>query len=375
MKQKNTVYIGLGSNKGNKFENLQQAVDEIFNKIGTVLKISKVYKTPALDFNGDPFNNACIKIETTLSPKLLLKKLLDIEKQMGRESRNSEAYENRVIDLDILFFNNEVINDKNLTIPHPKLQERLFVLQPLAELEKELEHPVLKQSVALLLNNGPDQSKIEPLSIWLKNPKQYYKFSNYNYIAIEGNIGAGKTSLANQIAEDFNAKPLLERFADNPFLPKFYKAQKRYAFILEMSFLADRHQQISEELAQLDLFKDFIISDYDIHKSLIFSKITLEEEEFKLYRRLFYQVYRDITKPDLYIYLIQSTAQLQQNIKKRGRNFETNIPPTYLDKINEGYLEFLKTQTDLNIKIIDVSGLDFVAKREDYISLLHKIME
>src|SRR5690606_20921160 len=113
-----------------------------------------------------------------------------------------------------------------------------------------------------------------PIYIWLKNPSKQFQFSNYNYIAIEGNIGAGKTSLTSMISQDFNAKLILERFAENPFLPKFYEDAKRYAFTLEMSFLADRYQQISDDLSQLDLFKDFIISDYDIFKSLIFSKIT-----------------------------------------------------------------------------------------------------
>ena len=114
----------------------------------------------------------------------------------------------------------------------------------------------------------------------LKNPKDNYSFGNYNYIAIEGNIGAGKTNLTSKIANDFNAKLILERFADNPFLAKFYKAPERYAFTLEMSFLAERYQQISDDLSQRDLFKDFMISDYDVYKSLVFSKITLPEDEF-----------------------------------------------------------------------------------------------
>ena len=192
-------------------------------------------------------------------------------------------------------------------------------------------------------------------------------------MAIEGNIGAGKTSLASMMAEDFNAKLILERFADNPFLPKFYKEPQRYAFTLEMSFLADRYQQISDDLSQLDLFKDFMVSDYDVHKSLIFSRVTLPEDEFKLYRKLFYQVYKDIAKPDLYVYLYQNTERLQENIKKRGRKYEQDIDDAYLDKINSGYLEFLKNQTELNVKIIDISNKDFVKNREDYLWVLDEI--
>jgi deoxyadenosine/deoxycytidine kinase len=175
------------------------------------------------------------------------------------------------------------------------------------------------------------------------------------------------------MAHDFNAKLILERFADNPFLPKFYEDANRYAFTLEMSFLADRYQQISDDLSQLDLIKDFIVSDYDVFKSLIFSKITLNGDEFNLYRKLFYLMYKDLRKPDLYVYLYQSTAQLQENIKKRGRVYEQNIADEYLEKINTGYLEFLKMQTDFNVKIIDISDKDFIDNRADYLWVLEAI--
>ena len=156
-------------------------------------------------------------------------------------------------------------------------------------------------------------------------------------------------------------------------MPKFYKEPNRYAFTLEMSFLADRYQQISDDLSQLDLFKDFIVSDYDVFKSLIFSKITLQPDEFKLYRKLFYLMYKDIAKPDLYVYLYQNTQRLQANIKKRGRKYESEIADDYLEKINAGYLDFLKSQSDLKVKIIDISDKDFVKSREDYLWLIKEI--
>ena len=124
---------------------------------------------------------------------------------------------------------------------------------------------------------------------------------------------------------------------------------------------------------KLDLFKDFIVSDYDIYKSLIFSKITLPEDEFKLYRKLFYLMYKDIAKPDLYVYLYQNTARLQENIKKRGRDYEQKIDNSYLEKINSGYLDFLKNQSELNVKIIDISDRDFIENREDYLWILDEI--
>jgi len=207
----------------------------------------------------------------------------------------------------------------------------------------------------------------------LKTPINRLKLDHFNYIAIEGNIGAGKTTLTNKLAEDFNAKSVLERFADNPFLPKFYEDQSRYAFPLEMSFLADRYQQISDDLAQFDLFKDFIVADYHIFKSLIFAKVTLAEDEFRLYKTMFDIIYKEIPKPDLYIYLYQSTERLLHNIKERGRNYEQEIPAAYLDKINNGYLDYIKSQTGLNVLIIDVTDRDFQNNQRDYVYILNEI--
>lgn len=373
MSQLNTVYISLGSNQGDRLKNLQTAVDAVFNKVGNIQLIAKVYNTPALGFEGPDFLNTCLVLRTEFLAEDVLKLLLQIETQMGRGRHKSGGYESRIIDLDILFFNADVVHTKDLIIPHPQIANRKFVLQPLFEIGPRQVHPTLNQTISELLENCEDKSTLEPINIWLKNPSKKFNLSQYNYIAIEGNIGAGKTSLATKISNDFNAKLILERFADNPFLPKFYEDAKRYAFTLEMSFLADRYQQISDDLSQLDLFKNFIVSDYDIYKSLIFSKITLPEDEFKLYRRLFYLMYKDIAKPELYVYLYQNTERLQENIKKRGRDYEQNIENDYLDKINSGYLDFLKNQTELNVKTIDISDRDFVMNREDYLWILNEI--
>jgi len=175
------------------------------------------------------------------------------------------------------------------------------------------------------------------------------------------------------IAKDFNAKIILERFADNPFLPKFYEDNDRYAFPLEMSFLADRYQQLSDDLAQFDLFKNFIVSDYYIFKSLIFAQVTLQKEEYFLYRKMFDIMYKEISKPDLYIYLYQNTPRLLENIKKRGRDYEQNISPEYLDKIHQGYNTFIKTEENLNTLIIDVSDKDFLNSPNDYKDVIDSI--
>lgn len=364
----------MGSNIGNKFEYLQKALNAIFEEIGTIAKVSSIYQTPALGFESDDFLNCVVWVKGTMSPSKVLTTLLAIEKKMGRERTDTEGYTARVIDIDIIAIDDVIKKTKSLILPHPEMEHRKFVLQPLAELNSSWEHPVSKKNIIRLLADTQDESIIVKQSKWLRNPGKDFDIVKYNYIAIEGNIGAGKTSLAAKIAEDFNAKLILERFKDNPFLPKFYKDQQRYAFPLEMSFLADRYQQLLEDIAQYDLFKDFVVADYDAYKSLIFAKVTLQEEEFNLYKKLFHLMHKELAKPDVYIYLYQNTERLLENIKKRGRAYEKSIKASYLKKINEGYLEFIKNQHSDNIKIIDISNMDFVANRKDYLAILTEIM-
>ena len=195
----------------------------------------------------------------------------------------------------------------------------------------------------------------------------------YNFIAIEGNIGAGKTSLATKIADDFNARLILEQFEENSFLPKFYKEPDKYAFPLEMSFMASRYQQLKDQLGTYDLFKTFTISDYFIVKSLIFAKKTLPQDEFKLYTSFFNIIFHQLPKPDLLVYLYVDTDRLQSNIKLRGRPYEQDIQEDYLAKIQEGYLEFIKQQNDMRILILDTNSLDFVNRSEDYEKILEHL--
>ena len=373
MTHEKTVLIGIGSNTGDKVNHLQSAIDAIHTQIGSIDQLSRLYQTPALGFEGADFINGCLKVSTQLEASQVLDKLLAIEQHLGRIRYDDGQYHSRTIDLDLLFYDSLISKSERLELPHPRLHERRFVLQPLADVAPDFEHPVLKHSISKLLENCKDYSPLTPLEDRLTNPIQSFDFSNYNFIAIEGNIGAGKTSLTHMMSHDFNAKKILERFADNPFLPKFYEDATRYAFTLEMSFLADRYQQISDDLSQLDLFKDFIVSDYDVFKSLIFSKITLSEDEFMLYRKLFYQVYKDIARPDLYIYLYQNTERLQENIRLRGRDYEQTIESSYLDKINSGYLEFIQKHPEFNVKIIDISNRDFIKNRVDYLWILEQI--
>jgi len=190
--------------------------------------------------------------------------------------------------------------------------------------------------------------------------------TKYNFIAIEGNIGAGKTSLTTMIANDFNAKLILEQFADNAFLPKFYEEPEKYAFPLELSFLAERYEQLKKELTSRDLFKSFTIADYFINKSFIFARKTLPTDTFALYIKLFGIISEALPKPDLLVYLYLDVDNLVRNIKNRGRDYEQTIKREYLEQIQESYLEFIRQQTNLRVVIVDTNNIDFVNNIDDY---------
>ncbi len=367
-----TAYLSLGSNLGDKLNHLQDAVFAVHKNIGEVLRISPVYESSSWGFEADDFLNICISIKTDMRPHSLLAALLKIETQLGRERFQEEGYQPRTLDIDILYYEKEHFFSDNLVIPHPELPFRKFVLKPLSDIAPQFYHPVLNKDTRNLLQECKDRGSLKKTAHRLNRSRKEL-FSNLNFIAIEGNIGAGKTTLANKIAEDFNGKLVLERFADNPFLPKFYEDKNRYAFPLEMSFLADRYQQFTDDTSQYDLFKSFMVSDYDIYKSLIFAQVTLQDDEFTLYRKLFHLMYKEVKKPKLYVYLYQTTARLLQNIKKRGRDYEQNIEPEYLERINTGYFEFIKSYPEQNNLIIELGELDFVQNSEDYETIIDKI--
>jgi len=195
----------------------------------------------------------------------------------------------------------------------------------------------------------------------------------YSYVVIEGNIGAGKTSLASRIADDYNAQLALEQFADNPFLPKFYKEPDKYAFQLELSFLASRYKQLNEEFGTRDMFKSFTVADYYFMKSLVFAATTLKGDEYNLYRHIFYIIYGQMPKPDIFVYLHQAPGRLLENISRRGRDYEKHITAEYLQKIQESYFSFFRQNPGARYLIIDVNNIDFVENEEHYRKLTETI--
>ena len=181
----------------------------------------------------------------------------------------------------------------------------------------------------------------------------------YRYIAIEGNIGAGKSTLANLLAKHYDAQLILEEFADNNFLPKFYQDAERYAFPLELSFLADRYKQLKHRLPHTDIFQQKIITDYLFTKSKLFARINLQGQEYELFQQLFDIIDPHLPPPDLLIYLHAPVARLQQNIKKRGRLYEQNISGEYLERVQDVYQQYLKQELQKTL-IIDTSTVDFI---------------
>jgi deoxyadenosine/deoxycytidine kinase len=195
----------------------------------------------------------------------------------------------------------------------------------------------------------------------------------YKFISIEGNIGAGKTTLAHILSKALNARLILEEFADNPFLAKFYENPAQYAFSVELFFMAERFKQLKDLVSQQDLFQNITISDYLFTKCLLFAKVNLSEEEFRLYQRLFEIMNQQMIQPDLLIYLHSPVSKLQENIKKRNRSYELNIQNDYLFNLQETFTNYIK-QHHIKTLVVDASNADFLSN-EKHIEVLLKALE
>jgi deoxyadenosine/deoxycytidine kinase len=185
----------------------------------------------------------------------------------------------------------------------------------------------------------------------------------YNFVTIEGNIGAGKTTLAHLLSNHYNARLILEEFAENPFLPKFYESPAQYAFPLELFFMAERYKQLKELLQTKDMFQQVTISDYLFTKCLLFAKVNLPDEEFRLYQKLFDIINPQIVQPDILIYLHTPVNKLKENIKKRNRQYEQSIPNDYLFSLQETYTQYIK-QHHIKTLFVDASNADFLGNEQ-----------
>lgn len=194
------------------------------------------------------------------------------------------------------------------------------------------------------------------------------------YIVVEGNIGVGKTSLTQRLVEAWQVPALYERFLENPFLPRFYEDPKRYAFSVETAFLAERYRQMHDEFSNVDLKKSGLLADYSFYKSLIFARRNLDADEYRLFSELFGIVNSKLPQPYLFVYLKTNTQKLLDNIQKRGRDFEKHIDAAYLERIDQGYIEFMREVSGMRCLLVHTHELDFVQNPED-LKLLQKILE
>ncbi|MCU0359807.1 MAG: 2-amino-4-hydroxy-6-hydroxymethyldihydropteridine diphosphokinase [Bacteroidia bacterium] len=358
----NTAFLSLGGNLHERADTLFKARLAILKQCGTIVKASSLFETEAWGTSSEnAYLNQVVEIRTALSSKSLLSELLSIETSLGRK-RTEDRYADRVIDLDVLFYNGDCIRLEHLTVPHPQLEFRKFVLVPLCEIAPTLLHPVLKKTVRELLENCKDTLNVRKLSP-VRLPR---------YICIEGNIGSGKTSLAKVLAPHLGAFYLQEQYEDCRLLPLFYKEPSRYAFALEFSFLLNRFEHIS---ACFEAEHTRIISDYSLFKSLCFAKVNLKQDEFQLFEKQFQTILQKLPEPDFIIHLNAHSDLLLQNISKRSRNFETQISKDYLHKVSSTYEKTFGSLTNIPQLFLTVDRYHSELEKEHIEKIEHFIFK
>ena len=362
------IIISLGTNLGNREENLYKALSLLENETTTIEKISTVYETPSWGYEGNSFYNACARINSFLDPHELLKELLKIEEILGRKRNKKNGYQDRVIDLDILFYKDKIIYTNDLKIPHSKLHLRNFILLPLIELIPKLIHPVLKITIKELYKICPDDSYASRVDIDLNFPPI---FDSFPYLSIEGNIGVGKTTLAKMISKNYKVKLQLENFSENPYLELFYENPKKYAFKLEKYFLEDRfasHTKFWHKKHQA------VVSDFCLYKCLVFAKTTLSKNKFSSFNKKFCANIKNKQNPNLIFFLKSPTSQLLRQIKMRERNYEQKIKQEYLDNLDKNYSNIL---SKIFISYIEysVESIDFENDENEFQKILRIIFK
>jgi len=354
------VYLSIGSNLGDRLKFLQLAVGLISYRISKVKNISRIYETPAMGFKGNPFYNICVEIITDLQPKSLLEKLLDIEKYLGRVRSSDRKSKSRKVDIDIVYFKNLIIKDKELFIPHKNMHERNFVLYPLFEICSNFKDPRNGKSIQTLLDNSKDSvipKKVEE-KVYIPEIKKI--------IAVEGLIGIGKTEFSIKLSEALCGKIVLEEF-NEILLEKFYTNPTKYAFETEKSFLELRLNQHKEFKTRKRYPQIF---DYLAHKSIIFAKRTMTRLEFIKFQRDFNHCSGFFIKPEVVILLDQETNYILDKIKKRGRKFEKKIDRKYLDLIKSEYNRW-KTKTKFRIFSLDLNNSNFKNNHSVFLTFLN----
>ncbi len=350
------LYLLLGSNVGDREEWLRAGRQGIAQRIGEISKVSDIFETAAWGATGQAaFLNQAVRVRVAedADPQAILSSIHAIEAEAGRERR--EKWEARTLDIDVLLLGEVEYAADNLRIPHPELPNRRFALTPLAQIAPHVHHPLYRSNVRTQTILDLLQVCADPLPVTIYK-EVAASLPTRNYTAIEGVIGAGKTTLATRLAARSGTEPTLEEFSDNPFLPRFYADPERYALPAELHFLADRHRQLKRAMRMPGTG---LTSDYTFHKCLLFAEVTLSAEDFRLFERIYALAEPQIPRPSRIIYLHADVPRLQARIRARGRSYEQSIPDDYLFRLTKAYERWLST-VDCPVIWVDTARVNYL---------------
>lgn len=370
------VWLALGSNVGDRAAQLRKALESLREIADGGMRVSKIYETePVGPGPQENYLNLCVRLTTVLNPRQLLEFCKEAETRIGRIPRGRWAP--REIDIDILAFEDQTLREADLVLPHPGIAERQFVLVPLAEIDPDAVLPGFRDSVARLLYNARATQGTSDIREYrlLPGGSTASLPDHLRYVAIEGVIGAGKTTLVRLLGERLGGQTLFEEFENNPFLADFYKDRHRFAFQTQIFFLLSRFRQIQDYFQQQDLFRPQVVSDYMFAKDKIFATQNLDENEMSLYLRLSGLMERQLPKPDYVVYLQADTKTLLSRIKQRDRDYERNIDEGYIEALNQAYNDYFHYYDASPLLIVNTNHLDFVRKADDLNLLIEQILK
>lgn len=368
-----TVILGIGSNLGDREAHIQQALDALRSVASSPLVKSRVYETePVGPGPQGKYLNLCVRFATRLPARELLEWCRETEIRLGRQPRGKWAP--REIDLDILAYGGDIIHEEGLIIPHPHILDRQFVLVPLVDLDPEFVLAGFKESVSRQLQRCVEVQGRQDIVEYRSLPTGTLSLPDrVRYLAVEGVIGVGKSTLVRALAERMGCIPLYEEFENNPFLSDFYKDKHRYAFQTQVFFFLSRYRQIQEMFQQQDLFRPQIVSDYMFAKDKVFATLNLDENELALYSKFSEMLERDLVKPDYVVYLQADTRTLLSRIRLRDRAYERTMDEAYIDSLNRAYNTYFHYYTASPLLVVNTNNIDFVKNPGDLDMLVDRI--
>lgn len=368
-----TATLALGSNLGDRETFIQKALDALRTIAATPIRKSKVYETAPLG-PGDQgkYLNLCVRFGTRLSSRELLDFCRETETRVGRQPRGRWAA--REIDLDILAYGRDIVHEEGLVIPHPHILDRQFVLVPLSDLDSDYVLTGFSESVSKQLQRCVEIQGRQDIAEYRPLPAGPLSLPDrVRYLAVEGVIGVGKSTLVRALCDRMGCAPLYEEFENNPFLSDFYKDKSRYAFQTQVFFFLSRYRQIQELFQQQDLFRPQIVSDYMFAKDKVFATLNLDENELGLYYKFSEMLERELVKPDYVVYLQADTKTLMSRIRLRDRAYERTMEETYIEALNQAYNTYFHYYSASPLLVVNTNQIDFVKNPEDLDLLVQRI--